>query len=123
MISGLLLFAIILGLAVVTAQLRIIKAFLLSLVAVRGVWNWKWFGVVGLFFFHFIYFLLCFLKFACFVMVSFCSFLCWAQMDWRGGGSHIKKVLLISLWSLFLSISVFFFNAPFVSRVGCLKMM
>lgn len=49
MISGLLLFAIILGLAVVTVQLRIIKAFLLSLVAVRGVWNWKWFGVVGLF--------------------------------------------------------------------------
>lgn len=63
--------------------------------------------------FSFIYFLL-FLKFVCLVMVSFCSFLCWAQMDWRGGGSHIKKFSLF-LCGLFLSISVFFFNAPFVS--------
>lgn len=121
MISELLLFAIIFGLAV-TVQRWIIKPFLLSLLLYVGFGIGNGLGLWGLFLSFLLFPSEFFLKYVCFVMVSFCSFLCWAQMDWRGGGSHIKKFSLFLCCLFFFYPSRSFFLMLLLSRVCGLKM-
>lgn len=71
----------------------------------RGVWNWKRFGVVGAFsFISFISF--CFLKFVfCDGFFLFIPLL--GANGLAGRGVSYQKVLLISLWSLFINLGLF----------------
>lgn len=104
MISGLLLFAIILGLAVVAVRWKIIKAFLLSLLLCVGFGIENGLGLWG-FFFH----LFPSVLEVCVFCDGFFLFIPLLGANGLAGrGVSYQKVLLISLWSLFIHLGLFF---------------